>query len=61
MNIKLTVEQKRALEAQHRKCRDRRICDRIRCVLFSAEGWSTHLIAQSQRIDEMTVRRHLND
>lgn len=61
MNIELTIEQKRALEAQHRKCRDRRICDRIRCVLLSAEGWSTRLIAQSQRIDETTVRRHLND
>lgn len=61
MKIDLTAEQKRALEAQHRKCRDRRICDRIRCVLLSAEGWSTRMIAQSQRIDETTVRRHLND
>lgn len=61
MKIDLTAEQKRVLEAQHRKCRDRRICDRIRCVLLSAEGWSTRMIAQSQRIDETTVRRHLND
>lgn len=61
MNIELSPEQKHALEAQHRKCRDRRICDRIRCVLLSAEGWSTRMIAQSQRIDETTVRRHLQD
>ncbi|MEX0425960.1 IS630 family transposase [Providencia rettgeri] len=61
MKIELTVEQKCALEAQHRQNRDRRICDRIRCVLLSAEGWSPRMIAQSQRIDETTVRRHLND
>lgn len=61
MKIELTAEQERALEAQHRKCRDRRICDRIRCVLLSAKGWSTRMIAQSQLIDETTVRRHLND
>lgn len=29
-------------------------------MLLSAEGWSTRMIAQSQRIDETTVRRHLN-
>ncbi|KEY57893.1 transposase [Serratia sp. DD3] len=61
MKIELTAEQERALEAQHRKCRDRRICDRIRCVLLSSKGWSTRMIAQSQLIDETTVRRHLND
>lgn len=61
MKIELTVEQKCALEAQHRQNRDRRICDRIRCVLISAEDWSPRMIAQSQRIDETTVRGHLND
>lgn len=30
-------------------------------MLLSAEGWSVHMIAQSQRIDEATVRRHLHD
>lgn len=61
MNIELSSELKHVLEAQHRKCRDRRICDRICCVLLSAEGWSTRMIAQSQRIDETMVRRHLQD
>lgn len=60
MNVELNPEQKRALEAQHRKCRDRRVCDRIRCVLLSAEGWSASMIAKSQLIDETTVRRHLH-
>ncbi len=61
MNVELSPDQKRALEAQHRKCRDRRVCDRIRCVLLSAEGWSSSMIAKSQLIDETTVRRHLHD
>lgn len=30
-------------------------------MLLSAEGWSERMIAQSQRIDESTVRRHLHD
>lgn len=30
-------------------------------MLLSAEGWSTRMIAQSRRIDETTVRRHLQD
>lgn len=61
MKIELTAEQKIALGAQHRQTRDRRICDRIRCVLLSSEGWSAAMIAKSQLIDETTVRRHLND
>lgn len=61
MHIELTAEQKFALEAQHRKPRDRLVCDRIRCVLLSAKGWSTAMIAQSQLIHEAAVRRHIAD
>lgn len=61
MNIRLSPEQISALEAQHRQSRDRRVCDRIRCVLLSAQGWSTAMIAQSQLIHETTVLRHIAD
>ncbi|WP_391575284.1 helix-turn-helix domain-containing protein, partial [Serratia ficaria] len=61
MNIRLSPEQIAALEAQHRHSRDRRVCDRIRCVLLSAQGWSTTMIAQSQLIHETTVLRHIAD
>lgn len=61
MNIRLSSEQIAALEAQHRQSRDRRVCDRIRCVLLSAQGWSTAIIAQSQLIHETTVLRHIAD
>ncbi len=61
MNFELTADQKIALEALQRKSRDPHIRDRVRCVLLSSEGWSTAMIAQSQRIHETIVQRHLND
>ena len=61
MNIELTTEQKIALEELQRLSCDHHVRDRVRCVLLSSEGWSAAMIAQSQRIHETTVRRHLND
>ena len=61
MKIELTAEQKIALKAQHRQSHDCRVCDRIRCVLLSAAGWTNSMIAQSQLIHETTVLRHLKD
>lgn len=61
MNVELNDKQKMALEELQQRSRDHHVRDRIRCVLLSSEGWSTAMIAQSQRIHETTVRRHLND
>lgn len=61
MNIRLSPEQIAALEAQHRQDRDRRVCDRIFCVLLAGLGWSTPIIAQFQFIHETTVLRHIAD
>lgn len=61
MKVELTTEQKMALEELQRQSRDHHVRDRVRCVLLSSEGWSTAMIAQSQRIHETMVRRHLND
>lgn len=61
MKIELTAEQTFALEVQHRTSKDHRVRDRIRCVLLSADGWTTQMIAQSQLIDKTTVLRHLKD
>ncbi|AYY05486.1 IS630 family transposase [Enterobacter roggenkampii] len=60
MKIELTAKQKIALEALQRQSRDPHVRDRVRCVLLSSEGWSPPTIAQSQRIHETTVRRHLH-
>lgn len=61
MLIELTPEQKSALEKQHRKERDKRICDRIKAVLLRSEKWSLEDIAQALRIHMETVRTHLEE
>lgn len=61
MKIKLTSEQKSALEIQHKKERDGRIRDRIKAVLLCAEGWTQIQIAQALRVRAETIHNHLND
>jgi transposase len=61
MEIKLTPEDKRALELEHRYNHDRRVCDRIKAVLLKSEGWTNRQISQALRIHEETVRTHLTD
>jgi transposase len=61
MKIQLTQEQKKELEAQHKKERDSKVCDRIKAVLLSSEGWTQSQIAQALRIHETTVAIHIAD
>lgn len=61
MNITLSTSDKELLESQHRKERDRRVADRLKAVLLSAEGWTQKQIAQALRIRYETVQNHLND
>lgn len=49
------------LEKQHKKERDKRICDRIKAVLLRSEGWTLDQIAQALRIHHETVRTHIDD
>ena len=59
--ITLTKEQKSALERRHKKCRDKRECDRIKAVLLFSEDWTPAQIAQALRKHEARIVRHLND
>jgi len=61
MKIEVTIKEKEELESQHRKERDRRVADRIKAVLLTAEGWTQKQIAQALRIRYETVQDHLND
>lgn len=61
MDVKLTQEEKAALEAEHRHERDRRVADRIKAVLLRSEGWEFHAIAQALRLHEETIRSHIED
>ncbi len=61
MKLILTPDQKKQLEAMHGKSRDKLVCDRIKAVLLTSEGWTTVMISQALRIHESTVRNHLVD
>jgi transposase len=61
IKITLTEDEKVKLESRHKKCRDKRECDRIKAVLLCSEGWSSKIIAQALRIHEASIVRHLND
>ncbi len=61
MKISLTHQEKLALESRHKKCSDKRECDRIKAILLSAEGWSTAMISQALRKHQTSIIRHLND
>ncbi len=60
IKISFTLEEKDALELQNKKSCDCRERDRIKVVLRS-ENWCYSWIAQALRIDETTVKRHLDD
>jgi len=61
MKIQLSKETKIRLEKQHRQERSSRVCDRIKAVLLSSEGWTQCQISQALRIHETTVANHLDD
>lgn len=61
MKLTLTADQKKQLESMHGKSRDKLVCDRIKAVLLTSEGWTTAMISQALRIHETTVRNHLAD
>lgn len=61
MKVTLTKQQKLELDRQHGTTRDGRVRDRIKAVLLASEGWSAAMISQALRINETTVRRHLED
>ena len=61
MQISLTYQEKLALESRHKKCSDKRECDRIKAILLSDEGWSATMISQALRKHQTSILRHLND
>ncbi len=61
MKITLTHQPKLQLEQMYDSTRDGRERDRIKVVLLASEGWSQTIIAQTLRINESTVARHLSD
>jgi transposase len=61
MNIKLSQTTRAELISQHKRTRDKRVCDRIKAVLAYDEGYSYADIAKILLLDDSTIRRHLDD
>ena len=57
----LTIQEEQELRALHRKERDRRVCDRIKAILLSNQGWTYLMIAQALMIDDQTVSQHVSE
>lgn len=53
----LSEEERITLKAQHKKERDKRICDRIKAVLLFDEGWLYPQIAHVLLLSDEAVRQ----
>jgi transposase len=59
--LDLTPKAKLKLELRHQVCKHGKERDRIKAVLLYSEDWSVSMISQALRINESTVRRHIQD
>jgi transposase len=61
MDKLLTAKERQNLIQQHRKERDKRICDRIKAVLAYDDGYTYTEIAKILLLDDEIIRRHIKD
>jgi hypothetical protein len=57
--IFLSHDERAQLRAQHRRERDKRVCDRIKAVLLYDKGWPVDAIAEALLISDDAVREHI--
>ena len=57
----LSDAQRKQLKTQHKKERDKRICDRIKAVLLYDKGWTLNQIAEALLISDQAVHNHIQD
>jgi hypothetical protein len=57
--IFLSDNERAQLKAQHKRERDKRICDRIKAVLLCDKGWSVPAIAEALLLSEDAIREHI--
>lgn len=59
--IFLSDAERAQLIAQHKRERDKRICDRIKAVLLFDKGWSVAAIAEALLLSEDAIRDHITE
>jgi transposase len=57
----LTDDERFNLRAQHKKERDKRICDRIKAILLYDKGWTPQQIAEALLITDEAIRNHIEE
>jgi transposase len=57
----LSPEERNSLRSQHKRERDKRVCDRIKAVLLYDEGWTYEKIAHVLLLTHEAVRQHVCD
>lgn len=55
----LNDDERSHLKAQHRKERDKRVCDRIKAILLYDKGWSITTIAEALFLSDDAIREHV--
>lgn len=55
----LSDNERAQLKAQHRRERDKRVCDRIKAVLLYDKGWSISTIAEALFLSDDAIREHV--
>jgi transposase len=57
----LSTGEKAQLRFQHKRERDKRICDRIKAVLLYDKGWSISNIAEVLLLSDDAIREHISE
>ena len=57
----LSDDERAKLREQHRRERDKRICDRIKAVPLFDKGWSIPAIAEAILLSEEAIRTHITE
>lgn len=61
MDLLFSHQEREELKARHKVERDKRVCDRIKAVLLSDEGWTYRQIAHVLLLSEDAVQDHIKD
>ena len=57
----LDSREREELKVEHRRQRDRKVCDRIKAILLYDKGWTSQQIAKVLLISDQAVRNHISD
>jgi len=57
----LIEDERNTLKTQHKRERDKRICDRIKAVLLYDKGWTLMQIAEALLLSDDAIRKHIQE